>query len=108
MPPTLQAALIPLITIALTSLAIKLKIDAKAYSDNILVIATALAALVVAGIGWVKNFMDAKKIVRAENLIRGITSKNGPVAPVTTIINDPSKPDPPVVIQDDIKPPGTP
>ncbi len=102
MPPTLQAALIPLITIALTSLAIKLKIDAKAYSDNILVIATALAALVVAGIGWVKNFMDAKKILRAEKIVPGITSiPKGSETSARIVINDPTTPDPPKVIEKD-------
>ncbi len=107
MPPSLQAALVPLIVMGLTALAVKLKIDAKVFSDNILAIATTIAALIVAAVGAILTRLDKKKIARAENIVPGITTPNGPAAPVTIITNDPTTPAPPVVIQDNTLPPPT-
>ncbi len=102
MPPSLQAALIPLIVMALTAFAVKLKIDSDAFSQNILAIATAIAAIIVAGCGWVMTRLDKKKIDRAEKIAPGITTiPKGCETSLRLTVNDPTTPDPPKVIEND-------
>ncbi len=102
MPPTLQAALIPLLVMALSAAAVKLKIDEKEFSSNILGIATALAAVIVAGYGWVMSYFDKKKIARAEKIAPGITTiPKGCETSVRLTVNDPTTPDPPKVIENE-------
>lgn len=73
MPPSLQQALVPFIVTGLTILALWLKIDPKDNMANIYSIAVQLAALAVAGFGWLMNFFDKRKIKQAEKLVPGIT-----------------------------------
>lgn len=98
MPKSLQAALIPLIVMGLTALAVKWQFDSKIVSDNIVAIATALAALVVAGYGWLMNRLLQKKVDRAEEIMPTITTTpKGSETDARLSVNDPTTLDPPVV-----------
>lgn len=104
MPPTLQAALLPLVVAALTVFAGWLKIDAKTNADNILVIATSLVAAIMGTVAYIRSIINAKKAIGsdlAEQRVEGITKPEGPSAPVTIIKNNPESPEPPVIITRD-------
>lgn len=98
MPKSLQAALVPIVIILLSGIATKLQIDAKTIQDNVLVVATAVVALLVAFYGWMMTHLEAKKVDRAETLSPGITSvPKGSEVTTSLKVNDPTTPDPPVV-----------
>ena len=97
MPPSLQAALVPLLVILLTAQPRKLQLDSKVLADNILAIAVAVAAAIVAGYGSLMAWLNKTGKDRAETLVPGITTKNGPVDPVVMIRNDPTAPTAPTV-----------
>lgn len=99
MPPKLRNALTPVLVMILSSLATKLHIDARDQQGEILSVATAIAAVIVAGCDWLARRIERKKIVRAEAIVPGITSiPKGSETVANVSVNDPKTDDAPSVI----------
>lgn len=93
MPPTLQAALVPLIVMILTYGAARMKISTPA--DGLWASATAIAAVITGGVGVFLRWKDQKKIKRAEAIVPGITSiPKGSEVSASVSVNEPND-DPP-------------
>ncbi|HVT80345.1 MAG TPA: hypothetical protein VHM90_06775 [Phycisphaerae bacterium] len=115
MPKSLQAALIPVFTVILTAAAVRFGLDPTSMAMGIAAIAAALAALAVAGYGWLMNHLQVKqldtqaaKIQQAETILPGITQvplpSNAEIS-ARAVINDPATPDPPMTLSNSPQPP---